>query len=233
MMHVRSTKWFLRFLSTAFASAVIVILWITPVQPSLWREQVIPILGITLDDRHISGAVATVRVSFAERRDHSGLAMHFLNAPGRFSPMAQTAIEQAVYRTARAAGLKMDRWTVILSVLDPGLTLYGESLSAMVGLSVVALAKGDSVPPDRVMTGAVTPDGHIAPVGSVSLKVRAAEQAHMRRIVVPDETDPADADWRTPFLLQVSPVASVEQAYLALTDRALLSEHTGPDVISP
>jgi len=103
----------------------------------------------------------------------------------------------------------------------------------MVGLSVVALAKGDSVPPDRVMTGAVTPDGHIAPVGSVSLKVRAAEQAHMRRIVVPDETDPADADWRTPFLLQVSPVASVEQAYLALTDRTLLSERTGADVVSP
>src|SRR5690242_18463399 len=98
MMHVRPTKWFLRFLSMAFASAVIVILWITPVQPSLWREQVIPILGVTLDDRHISGAVATVRVSFAERLDHSGLAMHFLNAPDRFSPMAQTAIEQAVYR---------------------------------------------------------------------------------------------------------------------------------------
>src|SRR5690349_19969870 len=73
MMHVRPTKWFLRFLSMAFASAVMVILWITPVQPSLWREQVIPILGVTLDDRHISGAVATVRVSFAERLDHSGL----------------------------------------------------------------------------------------------------------------------------------------------------------------
>jgi hypothetical protein len=222
----------LRFLSTALASATVLTLWTTPVQPSLWREQVIPILGVTVDERHISGTVATVRVSFAERLDHSGLAMHFLIAPGRFSPMAQTAVEQAVHRTARAAGLKMDRWTVILSVLDPGLTLYGESLSAMVGLSVVALAKGDSVPPDRVMTGAVTPDGHIAPVGSVSLKVRAAEQAHMRRIVVPDEIDPADTDWTTPFLLQVSPVGSVEQAYLALTDRTLLSERTGVDILS-
>ena len=223
----------LRKMSMMFVWALVVALWGAPAEPSPWREQVIPILGVTVDEKHVIGAVATVRVSFAERSDHSGLAMHFLSAPGRFSPMAQTAVEQAVYRTARAAGLKMDHWTVILSVLDPGLTLYGESLSAMVGLSVVALAKGDSVPPDRVMTGAVTPDGHIAPVGSVSLKIRAAELAHMRRIVVPDETDPADADWTTPFLLQVSPVSSVDQAYLALTDRILISERKGPDVRSP
>ena len=231
MMVTKSLNRALPHTSATLLFAMIVAVWAEPAEPSFWREQVIPILGVTVDERNVIGAVATVRVSFAERGDHSGLAMHFLSAPGRFSPMAQTAVEQAIYRTARAAGLTIDRWTVILSVLDPGLTLYGESLSAMVGLSVVALAKDDVVPPDRVMTGAVTPDGHIAPVGSVSLKVRAAEQAHMRRIIVPDETDPADADWTTPFLLQVSPVGSVDQAYLALTDRALIS-CKGPGMVS-
>jgi predicted S18 family serine protease len=133
-----------------------------------YREQLVPILGVTLDEKPI-GTVANVVVSFEQRHDHQGLAVYFNVEPGRFSRMAQTAIQQAIYRTAHAAGLSTDSWTVALRVPYPGLTVYGESLSAMVGLSVVALAKGEFIPPDRVITGTVTPDGHIAPVGAVAL----------------------------------------------------------------
>jgi predicted S18 family serine protease len=185
------------------------------------REQLVPILGVTLEDRPI-GTVANLVVTFEERSDRNGLAVYFRAEPGRFSRMAQTAIQQAIYRTARAAGLSTDSWTVALRVPYPGLTVYGESLSAMVGLSVVALAKGQFIPPDRVITGTVTPDGHIAPVGAVPLKVAAANEAHMRRVLVPDELDTADGDWITPFLVQVSPVGSVSEAYQALTDQPLL-----------
>ncbi|HZS11195.1 MAG TPA: S16 family serine protease [Nitrospirales bacterium] len=185
------------------------------------REQLIPILGVTIEERHIVGTVANVIIGFEERTDQHGLAIVFRSSPGRFSRMAQTAIEQAIYRTARAAALVPDSWTITLSVPYSGVTIYGESLSAMVALSVMALAKGDSIQPDRVMTGAIRPDGKIAPVGSVSLKVTAANEAHMRRVLVPDELDLADGDWATPFLVQVSPVRSVTEAYLALTDRPL------------
>ena len=95
--------------------------------------------------------------------------------------MAQTAIQQAIYRAARVAGLVPDSWTVILSVPYPGVTIYGDSLSAMVSLSVLALAKGETIPIDRVMTGSVSPDGRITPVGSIPLKVAAANAAHIRR----------------------------------------------------
>jgi predicted S18 family serine protease len=185
-----------------------------------YREQLVPILGVTLDEKPI-GTVANLVVSFEERHDRQGLAVYFNVEPGRFSRMAQTAIQQAIYRTAQIAGLSTDSWTVALRVPYPGLTVYGESLSAMIGLSVVALAKGEFIPPDRVITGTVTPDGHIAPVGAVSLKVAAANEAHMRRVVVPDEMDVGDGDWVTPFLVQVSPVGSVSEAYQALTDRPL------------
>lgn len=185
------------------------------------REQLIPVLGVTLSDRP-TGTVAYLVLSFEERRDHGGLAVQFKTAPGRFSRMAQTAVEQAIYRSARAMGLSPDSWTVVLAVPYKGLTVYGESLSAMVGVSVVALARGEFVSPDRVLTGTVTPDGHIGPVGSVPLKVAAADAAHLRRVLVPEEQDVADGDWRTPFLMQVSPVASVGQAYQALTDDSLL-----------
>ena len=183
-------------------------------------EHIIPILGVTMEKQPI-GTVAHLLLTFQTRDDHDGLAIHFLTAPGRFSPMAQTAIQQAIYRAARVAGLVPDSWTVILSVPYPGVTIYGDSLSAMVSLSVLALAKGETIPIDRVMTGSVSPDGRIAPVGSIPLKVAAANAAHIRRVVVPEETDVADADWDTPFLMHISPVGSVGEGYQALTDHPL------------
>ncbi len=186
------------------------------------REQIIPIVGVTLGyGQEPTGMVTNLLLTFEERKDRKGLAVLFRSKPGRFSPLAQTAVQQAIYRTAKAAGLSTDTWTVVLSVPDPGLTVHGDSLSAMVGLSVIALAKGEFIPPDRVITGTVTPDGHIARVGSVPLKVDAANQAHIRRVLVPEEQDVGDRDWETPFLMQVSPVGSVSEAYWALTDRPL------------
>ena len=206
--------------------AIVVTCWQFPLSVSKAamqgkREQLISILGVTLQERSPVGAVANLIISFEERPDQSGLAVQFRAAPGRFSHMAQTAVQQAIYRAAHAAGLMTDSWTVVLSVPHPGLTVYGESLSAMVGLSVIALAKGDFIPPDRVMTGTLSPEGRIAPVGALPLKVAAADQAHIHRVLVPDELDTADSDWRTPFLMHVSPVGSVSQAYFALTDHPL------------
>ena len=184
------------------------------------REQIIPILGVTMEKKPI-GTVANVILSFQERDDHNGLAVLFRSGPGRFSRMAQTAVQQAIYRAARAAEMKSDSWTVVLAVPYAGITIYGDSLSAMISVSVLAMANGESIPSDRVITGAVTPDGHISPVGSVPLKVAAANEAHLRRVVVPEEMDMTDSDWRTPFLMQISPVSSISEAYLALTDHPL------------
>ena len=135
--------------------------------------------------------------------------------------MAQTSVEQAIRRAAHHAGLSTDSWSVRLVVPYPHVTVYGSSLSAMVALSVLALAKGNEIPSDRVLTGGITPDGRIECVGAVPLKIQGAMRAHMRRILIPDEADPADEEWRTPFLVQVSPVHSVDEAYLALTGHAL------------
>jgi predicted S18 family serine protease len=112
---------------------------------------------------------------------------------------------------------------VVLTVPYQGVTVYGASLSAMVGLTVVALAKGDPIPGDRVITGTVTATGEIGPVGGVPLKVKAAYEGHLSRVLIPDEQDIADSDWRTPFLMQVSPVRSLSEAYKALTGHPLRS----------
>ena len=182
------------------------------------REQLVPILGVKTGQQP-TGTVAYLVVAFEERDDQSGLIVHFRNSPGRFSRLAQTSVEQAIRRTARSLSLSTDSWTVDLSVPYPGVTIYGESLSAMMALCVAALSKGDFVAPDRAITGTITPDGRIGPVGSVPLKIAAANDARLHRVLVPEDKDPGDGDYPLPFLMQITPVGSVHQAYAALTAR--------------
>ena len=199
------------------------------IRPDLpWREQLVRILGTTLNqDQNPVGVVAEIVVTFVKRNDRRGIEITFDTEPGRFSYTSQAAVLLAIDRTARAAHLESDSWSVFVAVPSPGVTVYGESLSAMVGITVVALAKGDFIPSDRVITGTVTRDGHIGTVGGVPLKVEAAHEAHMHRVLVPEEQHIADGDWQTPFLMQVSAVGTVSEAYKALTGQPLQGDDPG------
>jgi hypothetical protein len=180
------------------------------------QERTIPILGVTLSYGLPIGTVTNLAVIFQERRDAAGLMLVFLRGPGKLSPKAQTSIQQAIYRAAQAANLSTDSWTVTISVPN-AVTIHGDSLSAMVGLTVVALAKRDPIKGDVIITGGVAPDGHISKAGGLSLKLAAASDAHIRHVIVPDEYDPDEPEWETPFLMQVSPVYSLQQAYQTFT----------------
>src|SRR3954454_24258181 len=137
------------------------------------REQLIPVFSHSMES-HSTRTVAYLIVSFDKRPDASGLNLTFKEFPGRFSRAAQASIEQAIRRTARSLGLSPDSWTVALSVPYPEITMYGDDLSGMVGLTVVAMAKGRTITPGLVMTGTVTSEGRIAPVGNTPLKLPAA-----------------------------------------------------------
>lgn len=178
------------------------------------REQMIPIVGTTLNNKdQIVGIVINIIVSVEKRDDADGLMVQF---KGGFSPMAQTSSVQAIYRAAKVMGLSTDTWSVVITNPNP-LPIYGDSLSAMIGITVVALARGIFILPGHILTGTITPDGKIGMVSAVPLKIVAAHQAHLSRILIPEEHDPTDFDWKTPFLMQVSPVRTVQQAYEALT----------------
>lgn len=187
-----------------------------------WQGRTIPILGTALDyQSNQIGVVAHLVIVFRERNDHYGLNVTFRTRPGRFSPVAQVAVQNAIIHIARAAGLDEKSWSVQLMIPYNGITIYGESLSAMVGLAVVALAQGDVFPQDRVVTGKVNSDGRLGSVGGVPDKIEAAYAEHFQRVIVPEEHDVSDGDWRTPFLMHISPVANVNQAYQALTGHPL------------
>ncbi len=126
----------------------------------------------------------------------------------------------AIERVAEAAKLGTNSWTVGLTFPYPGVTMYGESLSAMVGLSVVALAKGETPIYGHSITGTITQDGRIGSVGGVPQKIYGAHQ-RLNRVLIPEEHDVSDSDWSNPFLMHVSPVDTVENAYLGLTGHQL------------
>ncbi len=185
-------------------------------------RSVIPILGTTKgEEAQPVGIVAEIILDFTHRRDHAGLQVIFETAPGRFSLFAQESVIRAIHHVVAAAQLNPDSWTVRFSLPYPGVTLFGESLSAMAALNVVALAKNEPVAEDTVMTGTVTAEGSLGVVGGVPLKIRAAYQKHYRKVVIPEELDVADGDWETPFLMEVTPVRSIHKAYFALTHRTL------------
>jgi predicted S18 family serine protease len=203
------------------------------------RQQLINFLGVTME-RHLGdepeGAVGQLVVEWAARPDHEGMTV---TCSSGFSAYTMSSIVSAIERIARLAGLESNSWNVVLRRSEEGYqysTVYGDSLSAMVGLTVVALAQGDEVLPDRVLTGTVTPDGHLGPVSAVGSKIQAAHARHFRRVIVPETMDPADRDWRTPFLMQVSPLSSLSAAYMALTgqqmSRHFLAEHYGSRELS-
>jgi predicted S18 family serine protease len=177
------------------------------------REQYIPVLTVSIG-ANPTGSVTYVMVLFSQRDDVKGLDVHFLTGPSRFSSETQAAVVQAIVRTARVLGLSPDSWNVGLSVVDSGLIIEGDSLSAMVGLTVGAMAKGEAIPRSRVITGTVTSDGRIGPVGEVRLKVLAARQAGLQMVLVPST---ADKRGKAPASANVFTVSSITQAYQLLT----------------
>lgn len=190
---------------------------------------VIPILGTTVNEHSEPvGIVAEITLDFTHRRDHQGLDIRFEETPGKFSPFAQQSVVDAIERVAEAAGLNSDSWTVRFILPYPGVTLYGESLSAMAALNVVALAKNEPVYEDTVLTGTVTPEGSLGVVGGVPLKIHAAHEKNYRKVVIPEELDVADGDWETPFLMEVTPVRSIKKAYYVLTHHALRTLVSAP-----
>lgn len=184
----------------------------------------IPILGTSVSEQyHPVGLVAQIWIDMWERQDHNGLQIQFHIQPGQFSLFARKTIYQAITRAFQLANLPSDSRTVQLRLPYAGLTIYGESLSAMVALSVVAMAKGDPLLEGRSLTGTITDQGSIGAVGGLQLKILAAYHQHFQRVLIPGEYDPREDDWHTPFLMHVSPVTTVEEAYLGLTGHPLLS----------
>ena len=165
-------------------------------------------------------------IHFQKRADHDGLKVHFRKVLGRFGPIARKSVATSIGLAAKVSKLKDDSWTVILEFPYAGLTMYGDSLSAMIALSVIALAKDDAVKYGRTLTGTILKNGRIGTVTGIPYKVYAAHAAGLEQVLIPEEYHPLDGKWRLPFLMNVSHVGTLEKAYQRLTDQPLFPKHS-------
>jgi PDZ domain-containing secreted protein len=189
---------------------------------ALWQQQTVVFLGTSMDrDHHPIGVVAKLQMAFRKQVHQESLKVSFSSGPGKFSPLTQVAIQDGIKRVALAAGLDPRMWDVFLTVPYAGITIYGESLSAMVSLAVLAMANHDPILANRVMTGRITRDGQIGAVGGIPLKIQAAYAEHIGRVIIPEDRIQEDSDWQNPFLMHISPVKTMFQAYQMLTGRTL------------
>ncbi len=122
---------------------------------------------------------------------------------------------------------------VMLAGADPaevdlsfGITgpIDGPSAGAALTVGVLALLNGAPVRSDVTVTGTVSPDGSIGPVGDVAVKVDAAAAAGMATVLVPTGSAVPG-----PAGVQVVEVDSVREAYRWVTGETLVPDAAGPE----
>ncbi len=101
----------------------------------------------------------------------------------------------------------------------------GPSAGAVMTVGFAALLKGDHIRRGIALTGTMTKDGTIGPVGGIPDKIRAAAREGYRTILIP-EGQQDDPRWNINRLawdlnVEVKEVATVEEAYHLMTGGTL------------
>jgi len=101
----------------------------------------------------------------------------------------------------------------------------GPSAGAVLTVGFVALLKGDRIQRGIALTGTLTPDGTIGPVGGIPDKIRAAVREGYRTILIP-EGQRDDPRWNIDRLawdlnIEVKEVSRIEEAYRLMTGGSL------------
>ncbi|MBI4001623.1 MAG: hypothetical protein HY348_07550 [Nitrospira defluvii] len=101
----------------------------------------------------------------------------------------------------------------------------GPSAGAVMTVGFAALLKGDRIQRGIAMTGTITKDGIIGPVGGIPDKIRAAAREGYRTILIP-EGQRYDPRWNINRLawdlnVEVKEVSTIEEAYHLMTGSTL------------
>lgn len=134
-----------------------------------------------------------------------------LDVPGRTirrKSMAKSSLENVI--TVLANRFKMDLHSYDIHVNFPGGgPVDGPSAGVTMAVAIYSAVKGIPVDNKVAMTGELSIRGLVRPVGGVSAKVYAAEQAGVRRVLIPKD------NWQEMYQglsIQVIPIESIEEA---------------------
>lgn len=101
----------------------------------------------------------------------------------------------------------------------------GPSAGAAMAVGFMALFKGDPIHRGIALTGTLSPDGNVGPVGSIPDKIRAASREGYHTILIP-AGQLGNPEWNLVRLamelnVDLKEVSTIEEAYRLMTGRAL------------
>lgn len=131
----------------------------------------------------------------------------------RFNETAGTMAKDSVFNAAavirRISGKDLANYDVHINVVGGG-NIDGPSAGAAICLAILSAIEDRPVHQDVAITGEISIQGKIKPVGGLVEKIYGAKQAGMRLVLVPQENQ---ADIPTNLSgLEVVPVATLEEA---------------------
>jgi ATP-dependent Lon protease len=136
----------------------------------------------------------------------------------RFNDAAGAMAKDSVFNAAAVlraiTGLDTANYDLHINVIGGG-NIDGPSAGLAIFLALYSALTKTPLPQDIAITGELSIQGKVRPVGGIVEKLYAARQAGMRAILVPKE-NMHEID-RSLAGIDVIPIASVEQAFRALT----------------
>lgn len=122
--------------------------------------------------------------------------------------MAQDSVFNAASVVRSVTGENLADWDVHVNVVGGG-RIDGPSAGAAIVLAVISAIWDRPVRQDVAVTGEISIQGRVKPVGGVYEKVHGAAQAGVRRVIIPKENEGEAPDLPG---IEICPVSRVEEA---------------------
>lgn len=172
------------------------------------------------------GGMTSIRTTVAlneERRVRVGILEEHVEAAGK---QWRGSVWLAAFLAARTLGVPMTRYRFNVSASG---FIDGPSAGGLIAVGFMAAIRGDPVRRDVTMTGALTPDGSIAPVDGLPRKIAAAARCGRKVVGIPAGQISARMNGRRVDLraygrslgIEVREVRDLHDAYELLTGRRL------------
>ena len=142
---------------------------------------------------------------------------------GKLGKIAREAVKNISAIIKRHMNRDMARYDIHVQFLQTYEGVEGDSASISVAVAVISALEGIPVDQEAAMTGSLSVRGEVLPVGGITNKVRAAIEAGMKEIIIP-ESNAKDVyidkkELRKVHIIPVSNIAEVLQYALKKSPR--------------
>ncbi|HWH08448.1 MAG TPA: S16 family serine protease, partial [Candidatus Thermoplasmatota archaeon] len=214
--------------------ALVLLLLLAPLAPAKTLDLGSPVVlrgaAVAETPQGLVGSTATFTVTAAT----NGSGHVFLDTFPLTQVDMQGSARLAARVAAQATGKDLSQHDVFFVIRSGSVQIGGPSAGAVLAVGAIAALNGWQVRPDVLMTGTISPDGTVGPVGGVAEKARAAAEAGMTTFLFPagEEVVPLSTEGnrridlraycRDELRIRCLPVADVYEAVENMTDHAFV-----------